>query len=292
MKIKSIIFLAISFIALASCNKEENDNSANKSNTSSLEKPQDLMRNGSYALAYDLVNNMMGTGYVLNREYFMQGIADALDKKAGMLTPEERIKFSQLYSDSMRRQDVAQVEKQLEKVRELEARLPALQKDFFAKNKKKANLIETTSGIQIETVKAGTGKSVESDDLYEMHLKASYVDGTVFENSKDKNNGNPARVPAQGVIPGWKEAMSHAKEGGIYRFYFPSEQAFGKEGVFPTIPPNVIVIFEVELVKYAGKFDPNRMPLQQRPQAQGAPQQSRPMPTPGPLPMQGMPGKR
>lgn len=291
MKIKSITFLVFSFIALASCNKEENDDSASKTNPNNLTKPQDLMRNGSYAIAYDLVNNMMATGYVLDREYFMQGIADALDKKAGLHTPEERINFSKLYSDSMRRQDVAQVEKQLEKVRELEAKLPALQKDFFVKNKKKPNIIETPSGIQIETVKAGTGKSVEPDDLYEMHLKASYVDGTVFENSKNKNNGNPARVPAQGVIPGWKEAMSHAKEGGIYRFYFPSEKAFGKEGVFPTIPPNVIAIFEVELVKFAGKFDPSRMQPPQQGQ-QGTPQQVRPMPTPGPLPMQGMPGKR
>ncbi|GEM_PF-1946016 len=294
MKLKSISLLALTFavLALASCNKDETNDSANKTETNNLEKRNDLMSNGSYALAYDIVNNMIGTGYRIDREYFLKGIADALDKKAGLLTPEERMKFTQAYTDSMQSNEKAKVERQLETTRELEAKLPPLQKGFFERNKKKQNIIETPSGIQVETVKAGNGKAVEPDDLYEVNLKAYYVDGTVFENSKDKYQGNTAKVPAQGVLPGWKEAMTYAKEGGIYRFYFPPEQAFGKDGVFPTIPPDVIVIFEVELVKFAGKFDPNRMQMPQRPQVQGAPQQGKPIPTPGPLPFQGMPGKR
>jgi hypothetical protein len=53
----------------------------------------------------------------------------------------------------------------------------------------------------------------------------------------------------QGVIPGWIEGLKLMHEGGKSRLYIPSRLAYGTQGVGSIIPPNSLIIFDVEFLE-------------------------------------------
>jgi alkanesulfonate monooxygenase SsuD/methylene tetrahydromethanopterin reductase-like flavin-dependent oxidoreductase (luciferase family) len=65
--------------------------------------------------------------------------------------------------------------------------------------------------------------------------------------------GEPADFPLNpgGLIQGWLEALPMMKEGDKWKLFIPSDLAYGPQGN-QGIPPNSLLIFEVELIKVAG----------------------------------------
>lgn len=119
---------------------------------------------------------------------------------------------------------------------------------FLAANAKKSNIVTTNSGLQYEVLAAGTGtKSPSATDNVTVHYKGTSIDGKEFDSSYSR--GEPATFPLNGVIPGWTEGVQLMKEGAKYRFYIPSELAYGERGAGRTIGPNSALIFDVELIK-------------------------------------------
>ncbi|MDP3837996.1 MAG: FKBP-type peptidyl-prolyl cis-trans isomerase, partial [Methylococcales bacterium] len=58
-----------------------------------------------------------------------------------------------------------------------------------------------------------------------------------------------ASFPLNRVIAGWTEGVQLMKEGDKFRFYIPSDLAYGSEGAGRQIGPNATLIFDVELIK-------------------------------------------
>jgi len=119
---------------------------------------------------------------------------------------------------------------------------------FLAQNAKKPNIVTTPSGLQYEVLTPGTGtKSPAATDNVTVHYKGTTIDGKEFDSSYSR--GEPATFPLNGVIPGWTEGVQLMKEGAKYRFYIPSELAYGETGAGRAIGPNETLIFDVELIK-------------------------------------------
>jgi FKBP-type peptidyl-prolyl cis-trans isomerase len=91
----------------------------------------------------------------------------------------------------------------------------------------------------------GSGAKPAATDTVRVNYEGSLSNGTVFDSSYTR--GEPAEFPLNGVIPGWTEGIQLMSEGGIYRFYIPSEMAYGSRGT-PQIPPYSPLIFKVELL--------------------------------------------
>ncbi len=119
---------------------------------------------------------------------------------------------------------------------------------FLAENAKKTNVVTTASGLQYEVIKAGTGSTTpKATDTVTVHYKGTTIDGAEFDSSYSR--GEPTSFPLNRVIAGWTEGVQLMTEGATYRFYIPSELAYGEHGAGRAIGPNAALIFDVELIK-------------------------------------------
>ena len=100
-------------------------------------------------------------------------------------------------------------------------------------------------GMFYQTIKEGTGRLVKVTDTLTVHYKGSiYSDGSVFDQTRNK----PATFPLERLIKGWQLGLVHCKVGGKMRLYLPSGSAYGIRTRSATIPPNSILVFDVEVL--------------------------------------------
>ena len=118
--------------------------------------------------------------------------------------------------------------------------------DYLEANKSKEGVVTTESGLQYKVLKSGTGKTPTATSNVTTHYTGKLVDGTVFDSSVER--GEPIQFPVNGVIRGWTEALQLMKEGDKWELTIPSELAYGKRGAGGLIPPNSVLVFEVELI--------------------------------------------
>ena len=119
-------------------------------------------------------------------------------------------------------------------------------KKFLEENTKKADVKTTASGLQYKVLKEGTGNKPTATSNVEVHYRGTFIDGKEFDSSYKRKES--ITFPLNGVIKGWTEGLQLMKEGAKYELYIPSELAYGSSGT-PGIPPDSVLIFEVELIK-------------------------------------------
>jgi FKBP-type peptidyl-prolyl cis-trans isomerase len=118
---------------------------------------------------------------------------------------------------------------------------------FLQENAKKDGVKTTASGLQYEVLTEGTGKTPKATDTVLVHYKGTLLNGTEFDSSYKR--GEPIEFPLNQVIRGWTEGVQLMKEGSKYRFYIPSNLAYGPRGAGGVIGPDETLIFDVELLK-------------------------------------------
>jgi len=120
-------------------------------------------------------------------------------------------------------------------------------KIFLKENRTKPGIKTTDSGLQYKVLLEGTGKSPKATDRVTVNYEGTLIDGTKFDSSYDR--GEPIDFGLNQVIPGWTEGLQLMKEGGKYKFFIPSDLAYGPQGSPGAIPPNAALIFTVELIR-------------------------------------------
>ena len=117
---------------------------------------------------------------------------------------------------------------------------------YLESNKGKEGFEVTESGLQYRVITEGSGATPGATDEVTVHYTGKLTDGTVFDSSVER--GEPATFPVNGVIKGWTEALQLMKEGSKWELVIPSELAYGPRGAGGAIPPNAVLVFEVELI--------------------------------------------
>jgi FKBP-type peptidyl-prolyl cis-trans isomerase len=100
--------------------------------------------------------------------------------------------------------------------------------------------------------KTGTGKEVSAGNTVSVLYVGRLTSGTIFDQSRPNADGKIApfsfTVGAGQVIQGWEQAIVGMKLGGVRRIVVPPAVGYGATGVGNVIPPNAVLIFDVELL--------------------------------------------
>jgi FKBP-type peptidyl-prolyl cis-trans isomerase FklB len=104
----------------------------------------------------------------------------------------------------------------------------------------------TESGLLYRVIEAGNGATPKANDTVKTHYHGSFVDGTVFDSSIQRNQ--VAEFGVNNVIPGWTEALQMMPTGAKWQLVVPAELAYGSHGAPPTIPANSTLCFDIELL--------------------------------------------
>jgi FKBP-type peptidyl-prolyl cis-trans isomerase FklB len=193
----------------------------------------------SYSLGYQFGESLKSQGVDINLDVYTSAIRDSLGGKEPQLSSEE------IRSTVMGlRQRVAAVQ-QKALMEQAEKNL-AEAKSFLAENGKKEGVKTLPSGLQYKILSEGSGKTPEKSDTVTVHYRGTFINGTEFDSSIAR--GQPTTFQVDGVIPGWTEALQLMKEGAKWQLFIPPELAYGEMGMPPRMPPQSILLFDVELI--------------------------------------------
>ena len=95
-------------------------------------------------------------------------------------------------------------------------------------------------------LKEGDGIAPGPEDFVTVDYRGTFIDGKEFDSSYAKCE--PIRVQVDGVIKGWTEALPMMKTGAKWQIFVPPHLGYGRRGSGQRIPPNKVLVFEMELL--------------------------------------------
>jgi len=192
----------------------------------------------SYSVGILLANNLKQQGLEdVTLEDLQQGITDVFN--------ENDLKIDMQEANQMFRQHMMDLQQKAMMANKMRS------KKFLQENIQKEGVQETESGLQYKVLTPAEGPKPVASDKVTVHYEGRLIDGTVFDSSIER--GQPASFPLNGVIQGWTEGLQLMSVGSKYRFFVPSELAYGERGAGQNIGPNETLIFDVELLSIEGK---------------------------------------
>jgi FKBP-type peptidyl-prolyl cis-trans isomerase FklB len=215
--------VALSILALVGCDKEP--------------ELSDPIQQASYGIGFNMGESLLNDGLNdIDPDALALGLKDALAGEEGRLGDEELTAAF----------EVLQTRAQ-ERTASLGAEALQANESFLEENGQVEGVITTGSGLQYQVLETGAGEVTPGpDDVVTVHYEGKLLDGTVFDSSVSR--GEPVDLPVSGVIPGWVEILQLMHVGDKLKVTIPSELAYGEASPSPVIPPNSILVFEMELL--------------------------------------------
>jgi FKBP-type peptidyl-prolyl cis-trans isomerase FklB len=196
----------------------------------------------SYSIGTDIGTSLKKMGAEIDVDKLAAGLRDALTGSKLQLTPEEIATTMQTFQTKAREKVMAQRQEAASKAVKEGA-------DFLEANKKKDGVVTLPSGLQYKVIKQGDGVKPTASDTVKTHYRGTLVDGTEFDSSYKRNE--PATFPVNGVIKGWTEALRLMPVGSKWQLVIPANLAYGEQGAGADIPPNSVLVFDIELLEIA-----------------------------------------
>jgi FKBP-type peptidyl-prolyl cis-trans isomerase FklB len=193
----------------------------------------------SYSIGYQIGGDFKRQGIELAPDLIVKGIQDAGSGAEPRISPQE---MRRTLVGLKKKVEADDRKRQMERAGKSRAEGEA----FLAANGKKEGVVTLPSGLQYKVLAAGTGKSPNPTDNVTVHYRGTLVDGTEFDSSYKRNE--PVTLAVDLVIPGWKEALPMMKEGAKWQLFVPSELGYGERGTGAGIPPNSVLLFDVDLI--------------------------------------------
>lgn len=193
----------------------------------------------SYALGMSVAGNITELPIELDIKQVTAAINDVSSGNKPALELEEYHKYMKLFQEKVQAASRAAAAKAAEENTKAG-------KAYLEANKAKEGVQVTASGLQYKVLKEGSGARPVRTDKVKVHYTGKLIDGNIFDSSVQR--GEPAEFGVTQVIPGWVEGLQLMNVGSKYEFTIPSELAYGERGAGGAIPPNAVLVFEVELL--------------------------------------------
>ncbi|SHM34017.1 peptidylprolyl isomerase [Flavobacterium xanthum] len=131
----------------------------------------------------------------------------------------------------------------------------------------KATATTTPSGLAYKITEKGTGIKPVNGTTFYFNYAGYFEDGTLFDSSYEEVNKTYGKFDANraaqngyqafpfeagkkdGMIPGFIEGLDNMAFGDKAVVFIPSNLAYGERGAGGVIPPNTMLIFELEMLE-------------------------------------------
>jgi FKBP-type peptidyl-prolyl cis-trans isomerase FklB len=194
----------------------------------------------SYCLGLEAGNSIRTQFSDMDVSLLIQGFEDAIKRNRPRVSEQEfkNIMTSlQQQIQSQQKAFVAQLSQKNKKAAE----------SFLEENKLNDGVQVSSSGLQYKILALGSGAKPQLTDTVKVHYKGTFIDGTMFDSSYERNEA--AIFPVDRVITGWSEALQLMSVGTKMQIFVPAYLAYGEAGYPPAIEPNKLLIFEMELLE-------------------------------------------
>lgn len=193
----------------------------------------------SYIIGEDIGFSLLKEGYDLDVDIIVEAIrAAATGKSENLLSEREKNEVMMRWRQEENAKKQAAMAEQAKGAKKEGAA-------FLAQNRQNPGVFETPSGLQYQVLKGAEGKKPSANDTVHVHYHGTLLNGQVFDSSVQR--GEPISFPLNQVIAGWTEGLQLMSIGSKYRFFIPSELAYG-DMAMGSIPAGSTLIFDVELL--------------------------------------------
>lgn len=239
---KKYIVIAAAMVVMAGCSagtQQAKDKKAELSLDSESAK-------FSYVIGLDVGKYLKTIGSKLDLAAFDAAVTSVIRGEKPMLSSKEIAAAKQAVLKMQQGKMLAKQKELLAKQTKAGLKNKAEGEKFLAENAKKEGVKTTASGLQYQVIKSGDGAKPKATDKVKVNYEGQLIDGTVFDSSYKR--GKPVTFPLNQVIKGWTEGLQLMPVGSKYRFFLPSELAYGSNAPGNKIGPNSALIFDVELL--------------------------------------------
>lgn len=198
----------------------------------------------SYALGYDLGQNLVQSGEQIDLKSVEKGLEEAFAKKQPSV-PVDQLRTA---VQNMQQRQTAKMKAAFDKA---SAENKTKSDAFLAQNKAKSGVKTLPSGVQYREVERGSGSKPNQNSDVQIQYKGSLADGRTFVDTSKAQQGQPAGPVtlkiSQIPLTGLREALTMMSTGARWEVVLPADKAYGNSPQSP-IGPNQAVVFDVKLV--------------------------------------------
>lgn len=112
---------------------------------------------------------------------------------------------------------------------------------------------QNSDGVKITILKEGTGDVAKAGDMVAMNYTGKLIDGTTFDSNVDPKFTHVEpfvfTLGVGQVIKGWDVGVAGMKVGEKRMLEIQPDFGYGANGAGNVIPPNAVLVFEVELLE-------------------------------------------
>lgn len=105
---------------------------------------------------------------------------------------------------------------------------------------------QTPSGVFYKIEELGNGWGAAYNNTIKVNYKGTFLDGTTFWSTYQ--GGKSLELPLNKSLKAFYEILPMLREGGKIKIIAPPNMAYGEKGSPPYIPPNAILVYDLELV--------------------------------------------